>query len=352
MDGFNRIGAWLMPESPPVSNGDAATRDPLPKSLYAQIWKITRPWQIRICLLTAIIAPLSMAPLELQRRLVNGAVGELSLDLLVFLGIAYLLIVLTSNGLKYALNVSKGRVLEEFARDIRLRVLAFIAPTVRPGGQEAEAPETPIPSGTVVSVLAAETELVAGFASECLSVPLLQGGTILSVVAYLLWVQPLIALLAVIIYMPQVILLPQVQSIVNRLLSIRTRQVRSLGHDAVALDQEPGEAETKPHADRLVDKILATRMRIYIWKFFMTFIGNVSDALGPIIVLVVGGYLVSQGKTEVSTLVVFISGFQKLADPWDQLINFYRTASNSHVSYRLIADSLTPKETAEPAVRP
>jgi ABC-type bacteriocin/lantibiotic exporter with double-glycine peptidase domain len=58
--------------------------------------------------------------------------------------------------------------------------------------------------------------------------------------------------------------------------------------------------------------------------------------MGSIIVLMVGGYLVIQGQTEVSTLVVFISGLAKIADPWDQLINVYRSVSNTAVMYDII----------------
>ena len=81
-------------------------------------------------------------------------------------------------------------------------------------------------------------------------------------------------------------------------------------------------------------------MLIYRRKYFLTFLGNFLDAFGPIAVLVVGGYMVIRNQTDVSTLVVFISGFQKLADPWDQLVNFYRTVSNARVTYGLIADVL------------
>ncbi len=56
--------------------------------------------------------------------------------------------------------------------------------------------------------------------------------------------------------------------------------------------------------------------------------------------LLLGGVFVLQGRTDVATLVVFISGFQRLADPWDTLINFYRTFSNARISYRLVADVL------------
>ena len=54
----------------------------------------------------------------------------------------------------------------------------------------------------------------------------------------------------------------------------------------------------------------------------------------------VGGWYVIHGQTSVSTLVVFISGFQRIADPWDQLINFYRTAQIAQTKYRLFARTL------------
>ena len=53
-----------------------------------------------------------------------------------------------------------------------------------------------------------------------------------------------------------------------------------------------------------------------------------------------GGYLVIEGRTQVGTLVVFISGLQRIADPWDQLINFYRSVSNTAVMYQMIRDRL------------
>jgi ABC-type bacteriocin/lantibiotic exporter with double-glycine peptidase domain len=78
------------------------------------------------------------------------------------------------------------------------------------------------------------------------------------------------------------------------------------------------------------------RIWIYLRKFSLTALGNFLDAVGVIIVLMVGGYLVIQGNTEVGTLVVFISGLARIADPWDQLINFYRAVSNTAVMYDMI----------------
>jgi ABC-type bacteriocin/lantibiotic exporter with double-glycine peptidase domain len=61
--------------------------------------------------------------------------------------------------------------------------------------------------------------------------------------------------------------------------------------------------------------------------------------LAPLSVLMVG-YLVINGETTVGTIVAFISGFERMADPSRQLIAYYRLASESQVQYRLIADRL------------
>ena len=46
------------------------------ESIYAYIWMTSRKNQIRICFLTAAIVPLSIIPLEIQRRVVDQAIGK------------------------------------------------------------------------------------------------------------------------------------------------------------------------------------------------------------------------------------------------------------------------------------
>ena len=46
----------------------------MPKSLYGFIWKVSSRDQILLCVITLVVAAMSMAPLELQRRIVNDAI--------------------------------------------------------------------------------------------------------------------------------------------------------------------------------------------------------------------------------------------------------------------------------------
>jgi ABC-type multidrug transport system fused ATPase/permease subunit len=317
---------------------------PLPRSLYAYLWRTTRREQIRIGLLVAFVAPLSMVPLELQRRMIDDAMGTLDLALLLTLAAAYLGVVLLQGLLKYWLNLTKGRAVEMVASDLRHRALRRV---FRGRSNPQQAVEKMDP-GTAVSMLAAEADEVGGFAGEGIAVPLLQGATILWVMGYLLWVEPAIALLACLIYAPELVVVPRVQHIINELARKRTVLVRKLGHHA-AVRQESADAaaDRAKRAASVVGRVFKTRLLIYRRKYFLTFFGNLLDSLGVLVVLTAGGILIIRGETDIATLVVFLSGLQKLADPWDKLVNFYRTIANARVWYAMMAEALDP--TAAPA---
>ena len=315
----------------------------LPSSLYAYVWNTSRHEQVKIGLLIAVVAPLSAAPLELQRQIVDHAINDRSILELGTLGLIYLFVALVQGGLKYVLNLMKGRTFEIVTRDLRRRIVQKVFRHDHAAGdRERPAMDT----GTTVSMLAAESEEIGGFASESISVPLLQIGTMLWVLGYLIWVEPLIAALAIVVYVPQAFMVPYIQRSINILARRRTRLVRKLGRDVATGLDSPLANRDGPHGRirTLIDEIFGVRIRIYRYKYFLTFFGNFLDALGPIIVLVFGGYLVIQGQTDIGTLVVVISGFQKISGPWDELINFYRTISNTRVTYGLAVTALSESD--------
>ncbi len=308
-------------------------------SIYAYVWRTSRSTQIKICLLVSLVTFFSVAPLELQRRIIDGAVSQGEVMLLLLLGAAYLAVILAQGVLKYALNVLKGRVLEEVSRDLRKQILWR---KFNPTGDAAVSAAGPMDPGTTISMLSAESEDIGEFASASLSTPLLQGGTIIWVMAYLIWVEPRIALLAILIYAPQAFLTPQIQRNVNRLARRRTRIMRKLGREAVTFESLADDEREglRARTDLLVGLVFKIRMLIYRQKHVLTFFGNFLDSFGVLIVLMVGGYMLIHEQISVGTLVVFITGFQKVSDPWSQLINFYRSVSNARVTFRLAAETI------------
>lgn len=308
----------------------------LSRALYLYIWRTSRSQQIVICLLTMVLAPLATVPLELQRRIVDQALVERKLDLLIVLGSIYLGVICLHGAIKYVLNMVKGMAVETIARDIRLKITEKARLRL-----DGDKPSKDFNAGTIVSMLAAETEDVSGFGGEALGLPLLNAGTIAYVAGYLLWVEPTIAALAVIIYFPQAVIVPLTQHKINRLARLRIQLVRNLGHLATRTVGRRRTNDAKQALGSvLINRIYKLRIWIYLRKFSLTALGNFLDSLGTLIVLMVGGYLVIQGETQVGTLVVFISGLSKIADPWDQLINFYRSVSNTAVMYDMIRSGL------------
>src|SRR4030095_16799436 len=100
----------------------------MPPTLYAYIWRNSRRGQIILCVLTASVSFLTAVPLELQRRIVDDALPARSLTLLLGLAAAYLGVLLVQGGLKYALNVYRGRLVEEITRRLRLTIFDATRP--------------------------------------------------------------------------------------------------------------------------------------------------------------------------------------------------------------------------------
>jgi ABC-type bacteriocin/lantibiotic exporter with double-glycine peptidase domain len=275
-----------------------------------------------------VLAPLSAVPLELQRRIIDDALSARDIKLLTVLGALYFVVVCIQGVLKYVLNMAKGLSVETIARTLRLAIVKNARPA------KFDKAEHKDKDGTTVAMLAAETEDLSGFAGDALSVPLLNGATIAYVMGYLLWIQPTIAVLAIFLYFPQAVIVPITQRTINRLARLRIQAARNLGQFAIRHHKKP--SGRNPPGTSLINRMYRIRIWIYLRKYALTALGNFLDSLGPIIVVTVGGYLFMQGKTQIGTLVVFISGLAKIADPWDQLINFYRQVSNTAVMYDMI----------------
>ncbi len=306
-------------------------RDPLarlPKSLYHFVWKVSGPQQVRLCLLTLLLFPLSMVPLELQRRIVNSALAQVDVGVLVGLGAVYLAVLLLAGALKYVRNLYLGRVSEGVIRRLRIRVSGVLARD-----------EDPEEFGARVSMIAAETEQLGGFVGEAVGQPLLSAGILLSVASYMLWTEPQVALVAFAFFIPSLLIAPWLQKRINRYGKQRTELLRELSQGVVVDEGHSEEKRTDGFKD-LIGEIYAVRVRLYAVKLFAKFLNNFMGHLGVLAVLVFGGMLVIEGRTDIGVVVAFISGFERIIEPARELLNFYRQQSQMRVQYVLIRDSL------------
>ncbi|MDR6292924.1 ABC-type bacteriocin/lantibiotic exporter with double-glycine peptidase domain [Inquilinus ginsengisoli] len=316
--------------APRAAAGKTST---MPRSLYRYIWQVSGRDQIFLSLLAVAVFLLDLAPLELQRRIVNGALAKHELRDLIVLGLLYVAAVLVQGGLKYGLNVYRGAVSEAANRRLRLQ----LSPETT---KKTEGEETARQEGVDISIIVSEVEAVGGFIGASISDAILNGGLLLAVFGYMLVLQPWMALVAVVLFFPQFLFIPFLQKAINRRTESRIKVLRALSVEIVdeAADRRgPRKAGTYR---RRVGEIYKLNMQIFRRKFGMNFLMNLLHQLGVIGILFVGGWFVIQGRTEVGTVVAFISGLTRVNDPWGDLVNYFRDMTNARVKYRLIAKAL------------
>jgi ABC-type bacteriocin/lantibiotic exporter with double-glycine peptidase domain len=311
------------------------------RGLYGYIWSTSGRAQILLALLSVLIVLLDLVPLELQRRIVNDAIGSKTLALLIGLCGVYALAVLLQGVAKLAWNIYRNAVGEATSRHLRLDTFAAALRHPEPDAAARE--------GVGVAIILAEADPVGLFVATSISEPVLHGGVLLGVFSYLIYLQPWMALVALALFVPQCLFVPLVQTAINRRTEARIQVMRDLSADIVAGTANGVlERETKSYGRR-VREVYSLNLQIYWYKYSMNFLINLLYHLGTVGILLVGGWLVMQGRVEVGTVVAFISGLTKVNDPWNDLVTFFRDMTNARVKYRLIASALHDQDPGEAA---
>ncbi|MFP4127011.1 MAG: ABC transporter ATP-binding protein [Alphaproteobacteria bacterium] len=309
----------------PVPRPVPRTGDDTPaRSLARYVWRMSGGHQLAAATLALVVAGLTMVPLELQRRLVNEALGAGDLDLLSRLGALYLLVVLLSTGLKFALRLYQGWLSESAVLYTR-RHLARLRAARQEAGDD----------GSSVAVIDKEVDQLGGFVGEGPSAFVVNAGMLVAIVGYMLYVQPLVAAVGLAMLAPQAVLVPWLQQKVNRALQTRLVLLRELDDRIAGADLQQG--ERRQHLEGHLKRVYDNRLLIYALKHGMKFATNLLTNAAPLGVLLVGGYLVIHGQATVGVVVAFLSGLQRLDDPLRELLNAYRQAAQARVRHTLIA---------------
>jgi ABC-type bacteriocin/lantibiotic exporter with double-glycine peptidase domain len=263
-------------------------------SLFGYVWRMSGRHQVWICLLAVVVAALTAIPLELQRRIVDEVVKERELGLLWLLAGGYLVVLVVQGAAKYALHMYQSWLSESAIRYNRGHLTRLY--------ERRDSGEAEQHSGEAVSIIGAEVDRLGGFVGEGLSQPMVNGGMLVAMGGYMLVVEPLVAAISMAFIVPQIVLMPLLQSRINRLMERRVN-----------------------------------RLRTYLWKFGQKAVMNLLSAVAPLSALLVGGIMVIQGETTIGVVVAFISGFERLGTPLRELIAYYRIAAQANVQHKMIA---------------
>ncbi|MBD3664702.1 ABC transporter ATP-binding protein [Sulfitobacter sp. TSTF-M16] len=313
----------------------------MPQSVYRYIFRNSKWAQVVVIILTLCLLPLAPVPLELQRRLLDDAVANGDVDLLIWLATLYVIALLAASGLKLGMRIQRELISAKIVHALRRSVYYHIYTVTPPALLKASSKgEDVVDEGAVVSMLSSETEKLGGFAGAAISGPLLQIGTLCVVLGYMFYIEPLVASIALALYSPQFIIVPLFQARLNRLAGEKAITVRELGNFIVD-NAEPDLLDKPPPTGftLLTDRILQIRTRFLMTKNIMKTLNNLLIALGPFGVIAWGGYLVIQGEVEVGVILAFVSGLERLGGPIRELIGSYAAITDARMRYRILLES-------------
>jgi ABC-type bacteriocin/lantibiotic exporter with double-glycine peptidase domain len=303
----------------------------MPSNIFRYVLETSALHQLFLLLLTVGVFLLEVVPLELQRRIVNDLVKHRDFWLVIVLCAVYAGTVLVQGGAKLVLNVYRSWVGERATRDLRRRVRVLVSsPSSASSGSEAQ--------GIQASMIVAEVEPIGGFVGASVSEPLLQGGVLLSVLAYMIHVDLWMAGTALALFVPQLVFVPLMQGAMNRRTGARIQIIRQLSVSVV--EATSGSDARDQTDDGRIDRVFELNMGIFRFKFTMNFLMNLSTQLQIIAALLVGGWLVHTDQLEIGGVVAFISGIGRFTDPWGDLVNYFRDANIAQVKFRLMSDAV------------
>jgi len=295
---------------------------------YRAIWRATWRRQIVIVVLSLLVAALAAAPLKFQQEIINHMVEGGVWATLVWLCAGFLAVVVLSGILKFANNYLTSRSGELAVRYIRDRLYARAVE-----GRDT----TPIPRGTLVTMISAESEGVGAFAGTAIATPVMQLGTLASVLSFMAASSWILGAIALGVVVPQMLIVLVMQARINREVERRTQHLRRASNQISATDL--GRIEQEVVDD--FDAVMAIRFRIFRLKLSVKLVQSVLSACGMAAILLIGGWYVIEGRTDTGTVVAALSGLARIEGPWRELVAFYRQASTMRVSYELIVRAVS-----------
>lgn len=301
--------------------------------LYRAIWRASAGRQMILIALAFAVAVLAAAPLSYQKEIINELTdGSATPEKVVWLCVGMMAVILLSLGLKWLMGFRSNTLGEDMIRLIRKAILTGF--TSDEGNSKN--------AGQVATMVSAEAEELGKFSGSAFSEPVVQIGTLISVIGFIASTQPKLGLIAVLIIVPQVVVVLYTQVRVNTLISKRVHVLRQASGQITGVDVTTLQGEV----EQAFDTIFETRRKIFHWKLSTKFFLSAVNGAGSVGVLMLGGALVLRGQTDVGTVVAATLGLGRLQAPTAFLIAFYRQASATRVKYELLRSAF-PKESQQ-----
>lgn len=306
------------------------------RSLFYWILRRHRSMQLFLLFVIVISLFFKVFPLEMQRRIINEAISLRDLELLYLYCGLYLGAVIIAGLLKYAINVLQvylgQKILVEMRQELYAHVLQLPLHFYRK-----------MQPGTVVSAMTAELNAIGFFLGGAIAIPVTSILTFVAFIWFMFALNPLLALLSIGIYPIELFVIPFLQKKYNKLNTERVRTTRIMANvvneSISGIHEIHGNASYGLEAKKLsifIDKLHRLMKKLFIVKYGIKFVNNFFQSLGPFILFLVGGYMAIHGEFTLGALVAFLSAYEKVYDPWKELIEYYQSYQDAHIRYSQI----------------
>lgn len=323
-------------------------------TLFKFIWRYSKTQQLTLLMVTLVSFPFLYFSLDLPKTIINQAIGGTDfpktilgqefeqIEYLLILCFVFLSLVLINGGFKYFINVYRGRMGERMLRRMRYilysLVMRFPLPQFRKTSQ-----------GEIISMTTAEVEPLGGYIGEAISLPAFQGGTLLTIIGFIMVQNPILGVAAIALYPVQIYIIPKLQKKINMLGKERVQAVRRLSErigESVSGAQEihvhDTSAFSRAHVSQWLEKIYFIRYEIYQRKFFVKFLNNFIAQVTPFLFYSVGGVLVIKGHLSFGALVAVLAAYKDLSAPWKELLAHYQVAADARIKYDQLVEQFRP----------
>jgi len=309
----------------------------LPPGLFGFILRYSGNAQLALACLAVTTLPITYLMLELPKRIVNSAISsettsifnwDLSaqldkVDYLLILCAFYLLALMTSSVLKYVLNNKMGITAERLLRRIRLVV-------IRRQNIFSKQDSSRIP------VITQEVEPICSFSGDAIIVPLLHGGTLATIIVFMMMQNVVLGAAAISLLPVQIIVIPRFQRKVNRLIRKRVSVIRDISN---RLQENTGLHE-RAIIRQHIKELHSIRVRMFRIKFLMKSLNNFIMNLTPFFFYTIGGYLVLESHLSLGALVASLASYKDLAPAIRELFNYYQRNQDAKLRYAEIRNFL------------
>jgi putative ABC transport system ATP-binding protein len=324
------------------------------RNLHKYIVKRSLKAQL-ILIAISFVLGLGLNPLmlDLQKRIINQAIGRRNFEALLWLCGAFLGAVILNGALKYVKQNMEGYISETMLRDLRgelyNRILRF--PLLHLKNTS---------TGQMVAMILGEVEDLGGYFGLALSTPAFHGAMLIGTFGYMLYANPWMALVAMVLFPVQMFFIRRLQRKVTQMSRERVRMVRGLSdriqeaagglQEIYANDTVAYEAGRFRH---MLQRIFKIRLNIYNLKYLIKWINNFLEKFGQFLLLLVGGWLIIHHPDtfNLGILVAFLQAYSQLNEPWRELINFFQLKENARVKYEQVIANFDPPDLREDFAR-